>query len=134
MKRLWKNKACKMKVKQLSRELDISWTSNKVSYFPFGPGPLHDICGQAEWPSHSPLLLFSWHEPERHTWGKCIHVRKKRQNMIFVSLSRKKKNKTMQTKAKAGQNILHEFPFSLRVGLRNYNIGAPRINYFSSSV
>lgn len=79
-----------MKVKQLSRELDISRTSNKVSYFPFGPGPLHDICGQSELPSHSPLLLFSWSETEWHTWGKCIHVRKKNPNHDFCESQPKK--------------------------------------------
>lgn len=110
MKRLWKNMACKMKGKQLSRELDISRTSKKVSYFPFGPGPLHGIFGQSQLLSHSPLLLFSWSEPDRHTWEKCIHARKKPRNMIFVSLSRRKQNITMQTKA--GQKILHEFIYS----------------------
>lgn len=63
---LWKKKACKMRVKQLSTKLDICRTSNKVSYLLFGPGPLHDICDQAELPSHNPLLLFSWSEPESH--------------------------------------------------------------------
>lgn len=133
MKRLWKNKACKMKVKQLSRELDISRTSNKVSYFPFGPGPLHNICGQSELPSHSALLLFSWTEPEWHTWEKCIHIRKKPQNMIFVSLSRRKQNITMQAKAKLGRTFCMSSSIQ-RAGLRNYNIEKPMINYFSSSV
>lgn len=39
----------------------------------------------------------------------------------------------MQTKAKAVQNILHEFIYPAKE-LRNYNFGTPMINYFSSSV
>lgn len=123
-----------MKVKQLSRELDISRTSNKVSHFPFGPGPLDDLCGQAELPSHSPFdfILFAW---AREVYlGKVYPCQNKPQNIIFVHFSRRKQNITTQTRAKAGQNILHEFPISQRAGLRNYNNEAPRINYFSSSV
>lgn len=82
--------ACKMKGKQLSRELDISRTSKKVSYFPFGPGPLHGIFGQSQLPSHSPLLLFSWSEPDRHTWEKCIHARKNTLKHDFCQSQQKK--------------------------------------------
>lgn len=69
MKRLLKNKTCKVKVKQLSGELSISRTSNRVPYFLSGPGPLQNIGEQAALPLHSLLLLFFWSEPERHMWA-----------------------------------------------------------------
>lgn len=41
--------------------------------------------------------------------GKAYPCQKKTPNIIFVSLSRRKQNRTTQMKAKSGQNILHEF-------------------------
>lgn len=82
-----------MKVKQLSREVSISRTSNRVSS---GPGSLQSISEQALLPSYSFLLLFSWSEPERHTgdgegWevaedGKG-HPRRKRKVTLVLSVS-----------------------------------------------
>lgn len=98
MKRLWKNKACKVKVKQLSGELSTSRTSNRVPYFLSGPGPLQNIGEQAALPLHSLLLLFFWSKPERHMWEarggrESVSMSEKKSYTIFFSLSRRKQNR-----------------------------------------
>lgn len=102
-----------MKVKQLSGELSISRTSNRVPYFLSGPGPLQNIGEQAALPLHSLLLLFFWSEPERHMWAarggrESVSMSETKKVTLYFSVSAEESKiekewpKSIQMKTKAG--------------------------------